>query len=115
MTQDQVFVPKTRSQLGLPPFDSSKEDLFGSSVSEEVMKELWDALGDSPIGATLGAAGYLVSGYLYHAALSCFSCKCHEIILLSSYSSQDGPCILSGMHQGKRGILLTVTVSSHAF
>ncbi|KAI0917431.1 hypothetical protein AcW1_007372 [Taiwanofungus camphoratus] len=63
MTQDQVFVPKTRSQLGLPPFDSSKEDLFGSSVSEEVMKELWDALGDSPIGATLGAAGYLLAGW----------------------------------------------------
>lgn len=60
MTQDQVFVPKTRSQLGLPPFDPTNENILGSSVSDKVKKELWDALGDSPIGATLGAAGYLV-------------------------------------------------------
>jgi omega-6 fatty acid desaturase (delta-12 desaturase) len=61
MTQDQVFVPKTRSQLGLPPFDPTKEDILGSSVAEEVKKELWEAIGDSPIGATIGAATYLVS------------------------------------------------------
>lgn len=61
MTQDQVFVPRTRSELGLPPFDPTKEDLAGSSVSEEVMKELWDALGDSPIGAIYGSIRYLVS------------------------------------------------------
>jgi omega-6 fatty acid desaturase (delta-12 desaturase) len=60
MTQDQVFVPPTRSDLGLPPFDPAKEDLLGSRVSAEVKKELWDALGDSPIGAALGAASYLV-------------------------------------------------------
>jgi omega-6 fatty acid desaturase (delta-12 desaturase) len=60
MTQDQVFVPKTRSQLGLPAFDPTKEDILGSSVSDEVMKELREALGDSPIGATIGAATYLV-------------------------------------------------------
>ena len=40
MTQDQVFVPKTRSELGLPAFDPTQEDLAGSSVSSEVMKEL---------------------------------------------------------------------------
>lgn len=61
MTQDQVFVPKTRSQLGLPAFDPTQENILGSSVSDKIKKELWDALGDSPIGATLGAAGYLVS------------------------------------------------------
>lgn len=60
MTQDQVFVPKTRSQLGLPPLDPTREDILGSSVTEEVKKELLEALGDSPIGATLGAAIYLV-------------------------------------------------------
>jgi len=60
MTHDQVFVPKTRSQLGLPAFDPTKEDILGSSVAEEVKKELLEALGDSPIGATLGAATYLV-------------------------------------------------------
>lgn len=60
MTQDQVFVPKTRSQLGLPAFDPTQENILGSSVSDKVKSELWDALGDSPIGAALGAAGYLV-------------------------------------------------------
>ena len=60
MTQDQVFVPKTRSQRGLPEFNPSKEELGGASVSEEVMRELKEAIGDSPIGAALGAASYLV-------------------------------------------------------
>ncbi|KAG9315663.1 fatty acid desaturase-domain-containing protein [Chiua virens] len=63
MTQDQVFVPKTRSQLGLSEFDAAQENILGSSVSDKVKKELWDALGDSPIGATLGAAGYLLGGW----------------------------------------------------
>ncbi|EGN98077.1 hypothetical protein SERLA73DRAFT_182939 [Serpula lacrymans var. lacrymans S7.3] len=63
MTQDQVFVPKTRSQLGLPAFNPTKEDILGGSISNEVMKELWDALGDSPIGATLGCASYLLGGW----------------------------------------------------
>ncbi|KAG2358321.1 fatty acid desaturase-domain-containing protein [Suillus spraguei] len=63
MTQDQVFVPKTRSQLGLPAFDPTKEDILGSSVSDEVMRELKEALGDSPIGATIGAATYLLGGW----------------------------------------------------
>ena len=61
MFLDQVFVPKTRSQIGLPPLDPTKEDIYGASVTEEVKKELWEALGDSPIGASLGAAGYVVS------------------------------------------------------
>jgi omega-6 fatty acid desaturase / acyl-lipid omega-6 desaturase (Delta-12 desaturase) len=60
MMQDQVFVPSTRSDLGLPPLNPAKEDLLGSRVSAEVKKELWEALGDSPIGAVLGAASYLV-------------------------------------------------------
>lgn len=60
MTQDQVFVPPTRSDMGLQPFDSSREDLLGARVTEEVKKELWEALGDSPIGAILGSASYLV-------------------------------------------------------
>jgi omega-6 fatty acid desaturase / acyl-lipid omega-6 desaturase (Delta-12 desaturase) len=60
MNQDQVFVPPTRSQRGLPPLNPDGESLSGASISQEVMKELYDALGDSPIGATLGAASYLV-------------------------------------------------------
>ncbi|KAF9527543.1 delta-12 fatty acid desaturase protein [Crepidotus variabilis] len=63
MTQDQVFVPHTRSGVGLPPFDPSREDKLGARVTEEVKKELWEALGDSPIGAVLGAATYLVGGW----------------------------------------------------
>ena len=61
MTQDQVFVPSTRSELGLRPFDPSKEDLLGARVISEVKKEMWEALGDSPIGAALESASYLVS------------------------------------------------------
>jgi len=60
MTQDQVFVPPTRSQRGLPPLNPDGESLSGVSINQEVMKELYDALGDSPIGAALGAASYLV-------------------------------------------------------
>jgi omega-6 fatty acid desaturase (delta-12 desaturase) len=63
LTQDQVFVPKTRSFLRLPPFDPAHEDLQGASISKKVMNELCDALGDSPIGACLGAASYLVIGW----------------------------------------------------
>jgi len=63
MMQDQVFVPKTRSQVGLPPLDPAKEDLVGRNVTNEVKEELREALGDSPIGATLLAMGYLVIGW----------------------------------------------------
>lgn len=63
MTQDQVYVPRTRSELGLPPFDPTKEDLAGSSVAQEVQKELLDALGDSPIGAIYGSLRYLIGGW----------------------------------------------------
>jgi len=63
LTQDQVFVPNTRSFLGLPPFDPAHEDLQGASISKKVMDELWEALGDSPIGACLGSASYLLGGW----------------------------------------------------
>jgi omega-6 fatty acid desaturase / acyl-lipid omega-6 desaturase (Delta-12 desaturase) len=60
MTQDQVFVPRTRSQRGLPPLNPNGENILGTSINEEVMKELREALGDSPIGALFGAGSYLV-------------------------------------------------------
>ncbi|KAF7299078.1 Oleoyl phosphatidylcholine desaturase [Mycena indigotica] len=63
MTQDQVFVPRTRSQMGLPPLDPKRDDLLGANVSEEVKKEMWEALGDSPLGATFGFMSYLVIGW----------------------------------------------------
>ena len=61
MTQDQVHVPRTRSELGLPPLDSAKEDIYGASIADEVKQELWEALGDSPIGALLNPMLPLVS------------------------------------------------------
>lgn len=64
MTQDQVFVPPTRSQVGLPLLNVAKEDRLGSRVSEEVKREFKEALGDSPIGAMIGSATYLVSSRL---------------------------------------------------
>jgi hypothetical protein len=60
MTQDQVFVPRTRSQRGLPPLNSDGESLVGASISNKIMKELHEAIGDSPIGAGFGAGSYLV-------------------------------------------------------
>ncbi|KAI0789816.1 fatty acid desaturase-domain-containing protein [Abortiporus biennis] len=63
MTQDQVFIPKTRSQKGLPPFNPEKEDLQGASISNDVMNELYEALGDSPIAAAYGAITYLLFGW----------------------------------------------------
>ena len=47
--------------MNLPEFDPSKEDILGGSVTEEVRKELAEALADSPIGTFLGAVKYLVS------------------------------------------------------
>jgi omega-6 fatty acid desaturase / acyl-lipid omega-6 desaturase (Delta-12 desaturase) len=60
MNQDQVFVPRTRSQCGLPPLNSDGESLMGTSISNEIMKELHEAIGDSPIGAVFGSGSYLV-------------------------------------------------------
>jgi len=54
MTQDQVFVPKTRSQRNLPAFDPTREDITGEHVSKEVMAEMWEALEESPLIGALG-------------------------------------------------------------
>lgn len=62
MTQDQVFVPPTRSQRHLPPLNPDGESLLGASIRKDVLKELHEALGDSPIGAALGSGSYLVRG-----------------------------------------------------
>ncbi|TFK40582.1 fatty acid desaturase [Crucibulum laeve] len=64
LTQDQVFVPHTRSDCGLPPLDPTREDILGARVTAEVKKELWEALGDSPIGAITGPATYLLGGWI---------------------------------------------------
>ncbi|CAL1712938.1 unnamed protein product [Somion occarium] len=66
MTQDEVFVPKTRSERRLPEFDPAKEDLGGASISNDAMSELWEALGDTPIGAVFGPASYLLGGWVMY-------------------------------------------------
>ncbi|KAG8721421.1 hypothetical protein FRC09_007926 [Ceratobasidium sp. 395] len=63
LTNDQVFVPKSRSARGLPPLDPAKEDLAGSRVDEKVQEELWDALGDSPLAATFWVFAQLTMGW----------------------------------------------------
>ncbi|KAF7291577.1 Oleoyl phosphatidylcholine desaturase [Mycena chlorophos] len=63
MTQDQVFVPRTRSEMSLPPLDTKRDDALGANVSAEVQKELWEALGDSPLGAVFGFMSYLIIGW----------------------------------------------------
>jgi omega-6 fatty acid desaturase (delta-12 desaturase) len=71
MTQDQVYVPWTRSELKLAPLDPAREDSIGRRVTEEVKAELWEALGDSPIGAFLGCAKYLVGGCIFSVSKAC--------------------------------------------
>ncbi|KAF7969475.1 hypothetical protein HWV62_27267 [Athelia sp. TMB] len=63
LTQDQVYVPWTRSEVGLPPLNPEKEDLMGRHVADEVKAELYEALGDSPIGAFLTTIKYLLFGW----------------------------------------------------
>jgi omega-6 fatty acid desaturase (delta-12 desaturase) len=70
LTQDQVFVPATRSELGLPKFDPNGEDQLGTSVSTKVQKELLEAIGDSPIVAAITAAGYLLVGWPLYLTLN---------------------------------------------
>jgi len=65
MTLEQVYVPRTRSQRGLPPLNPEGETLSGASIRQEVLNELYDAVGDSPIGAVLGAGSYLVRVYAF--------------------------------------------------
>ena len=83
MTQDQVFVPRTRSELGLPAFDPAKETLDGSSVSQDAMTELWEAIGDAPLTAATGFLSYTVRSHL----------EAHTPLLnFVRDSSSDGPC-----------------------
>lgn len=103
MTQDQVFVPKTRSQLGLPPLDPEQEDLRGSSVTEEIKQELLEALGDSPMGATIGILTYLVRPYLTLVGLSAHKHCC---------SWEASRPMFSPTRQVRRDTPRTLTVSS---
>jgi omega-6 fatty acid desaturase / acyl-lipid omega-6 desaturase (Delta-12 desaturase) len=72
MTEDQVFVPKTRSShpYGIPAFDPKGEDIHGSKVSQRVQAELVEALGDSPIAAVFWSAAQLLLGWPLYLALN---------------------------------------------
>lgn len=77
MTQDQVFIPPTRSDLGLPPLNGDAEDLQGSRVSAEIINEFKEAVNDTPIATTLGFFSYLVRfscSYTVSPHSSCFAC-----------------------------------------
>ncbi|KAF8315841.1 oleoyl phosphatidylcholine delta-12/delta-14 desaturase [Clavulina sp. PMI_390] len=65
LTEDQVFVPKTRTShpYGVPKFDPEGEDLIGSTVTKKVQAEMWEALGDSPISAIAWSAAQLIFGW----------------------------------------------------
>ncbi|KAG8931098.1 hypothetical protein FRC01_001858 [Tulasnella sp. 417] len=49
LTGDQVFVPNTRSELGLPPLDPERENLEGTQVSLDLQQLFSEALEDAPI------------------------------------------------------------------
>ncbi|KIY65478.1 hypothetical protein CYLTODRAFT_492309 [Cylindrobasidium torrendii FP15055 ss-10] len=62
---DQVYVPRTRSELGLPPHNPEREggDLFGTHVVDEARQEFWEAVGITPLGTIFGMAKYLLIGW----------------------------------------------------
>lgn len=66
-TRDEAYVPRTRSERGLPRID-------------EVQGELWDALGESPGGAALGVFALLVCPLLFYMfvlmSASCLAGRC---------------------------------------
>ena len=56
MTEDQVFVRKTRSEPDLPLLDTAPEDIAGEHVWKGVMAEMREALGDSLTSAAMMGA-----------------------------------------------------------
>jgi len=106
MTQDQVFVPKTRSQLSLPPLDATKEDVLGANVSEEVKKELYEALGDSPLAAAFGAASYLLIGWLAYIARNASGQRHYPV----GTNHFDPKAVIFGEHQRGQIILSDIGI-----
>ncbi|KAJ3576434.1 hypothetical protein NP233_g449 [Leucocoprinus birnbaumii] len=63
MGKDNFHVPATRSSLGLPPADSSEDDLLGSKVPNDAKTIIWEALGESPIATTYRCIVYAILGW----------------------------------------------------
>jgi omega-6 fatty acid desaturase (delta-12 desaturase) len=62
MTRDEVFVPKTRKELGYPEIKEEGE-VLGINVSEFRQQELREALAESPIGVLWGLFLHQVFGW----------------------------------------------------
>ncbi|KAI0261109.1 delta-12 fatty acid desaturase [Gloeopeniophorella convolvens] len=60
MALDENYIPWTRSQYNLPPFNPEAENIEGSMSTEKVMKELREAVGDTPMAALYDTVLYLV-------------------------------------------------------
>lgn len=62
LTRDEVFVPKTRSQLGIQPMKHESEDK-GINVPAWRRAELYEALGESPIASLWGLFLHQIFGW----------------------------------------------------
>ncbi|KAG8738146.1 hypothetical protein FRC10_007239 [Ceratobasidium sp. 414] len=58
-TKDEAYVPRTRSQQNLPP----RREGEGERVDEKVQEELWEAIGESPLGTSFGVFSLLLFGW----------------------------------------------------
>ncbi|KAG8984565.1 hypothetical protein FRB90_005225 [Tulasnella sp. 427] len=63
LTGDQVFVPKTRTERGLPPLNAEKENLEGTKVSLDLQEIFSEALEDAPIMSVVWLTAQLALGW----------------------------------------------------
>ncbi|KAG8985335.1 hypothetical protein FRB95_004150 [Tulasnella sp. JGI-2019a] len=70
LTGDQVFVPKTRRELGLPALNLEKENLEGTRVSADLQHAFMEALDDTPIKSVLLLTGQFLLGWPLYLILN---------------------------------------------
>ncbi|KAG8949759.1 hypothetical protein FRC04_008299 [Tulasnella sp. 424] len=63
LTGDQVFVPKTRKERGLPALDAEKENLEGTKVALDLQEIFSEALEDAPIVSVAWLTAQLAVGW----------------------------------------------------
>ncbi|KAG8989682.1 hypothetical protein FRB93_003539 [Tulasnella sp. JGI-2019a] len=63
LTGDQVWVPKTRRDLGLPPLNLEKENLEGTKVSADLQHAFMEALDDTPIKSVITLTARFLFGW----------------------------------------------------
>jgi len=103
MNFDQPFIPRTRSQRGLQPFDPSREDEPGENVSEAVKKEIWEAIGESPLSVGLRSMQFVRS--------QVFCQICSNPV--AKDSCLGGPHISSSMLLDRQAIQKILITSTH--